>query len=33
MNVPKKNNFHTLNFNQDLKEDIRKAEQDSVKSN
>ncbi|MBO4779822.1 MAG: acetolactate decarboxylase [Selenomonadaceae bacterium] len=33
MNVPKKNNFHALNFNQDLKEDIRKAEQDSVKSN
>ena len=31
MNVPKKNNFHALNFNQDLKEDIRIAEQDSVK--
>lgn len=31
MNVPTKNKFHTLNFNQDLKEDIRKAEQDSVK--
>lgn len=23
MNVPMKNNFHELNFNQDLKEDIR----------
>ena len=33
MNVPKKNNFHELNFNQDLKEDIRKAEKDSVRSN
>ena len=31
MNVPKKKNFHELNFNQDLKEDIRIAEQDSVK--
>lgn len=27
--LPKKNNFHTLNFNQDLKEEIRIAEQDS----
>lgn len=33
MNLPKKNNFNDLNFNQDLKEDIRKAEQDSVKKN
>ena len=29
MGLPKKKNFHALNFNQDLKEDIRKAEQDS----
>ena len=28
MNLPKKKNFHALNFNRDLKEDIRKAEQD-----
>ncbi len=33
MNIPTKNNFHELNFNQDLKEDIRIAEQDSVKKN
>lgn len=33
MNIPKKNNFNDLNFNQDLKEDIRKAEQDSVNKN
>lgn len=33
MNVPTKNNFHELNFNQDLKEEIRIAEQDSVKNN
>ena len=32
MTLPKKKNFHALNFNRDLKEDIRKAEQDSVKS-
>ncbi len=31
MNLPTKENFHGLNFNQDLKEDIRKAEQDSVR--
>ena len=31
MNVPTKNNFHDLNFNKDLREDIRIAEQDSVK--
>lgn len=29
MNLPKKKNFSSLNFNRDLKEDIRKAEQDS----
>lgn len=29
MSLPKKENFHELNFNVDLKEDIRKAEQDS----
>ena len=29
MDLPKKNNFHELNFKQDMKEDIRKAEQDS----
>lgn len=29
MSLPSKQNFHGLNFNQDLKEDIRKAEQDS----
>jgi len=28
MGVPKKKNFHALNFKQDMKEDIRKAEQD-----
>lgn len=28
MNLPKKENFHALNFKQDMKEDIRKAEQD-----
>ena len=32
VSLPKKKNFHALNFNRDLKEDIRKAEQDSVKS-
>ena len=31
MIIPTKNNFHALNFKKDLKEDIRKAEQDSVK--
>ena len=30
MILPTKNNFHDLNFSQDLKEDIRKAEQDSM---
>lgn len=30
MGLPKKENFQELNFNTDLKEDIRKAEQDSV---
>ena len=30
MILPAKENFHDLNFNQDLKEDIRKAEQDSM---
>lgn len=29
MNLPKKKNFNELNFNVDLKEDIRKAEKDS----
>lgn len=29
MGLPSKKNFHSLNFNTDLKEDIRKAEQDS----
>lgn len=29
--LPKKENFHALNFNTDLREDIRKAEQDSVR--
>lgn len=29
MNLPKKENFQNLNFDKDLKEDIRKAEQDS----
>ena len=33
MNIPTKTNFHELNFNQDLQEDIRKAEKDSVKKN
>ena len=28
MDLPKKENFHALNFKQDMKEDIRKAEQD-----
>ena len=28
MDLPKKENFHELNFKQDMKEDIRKAEQD-----
>ncbi|MBD3879478.1 MAG: acetolactate decarboxylase [Quinella sp. 1Q5] len=28
MQLPKKENFHALNFKQDMKEDIRKAEQD-----
>lgn len=28
MDLPKKQNFHALNFKQDLREDIRKAEQD-----
>ena len=28
MDSPKKKNFHALNFKQDMKEDIRKAEQD-----
>ncbi|MBR0261660.1 MAG: acetolactate decarboxylase [Selenomonadaceae bacterium] len=28
MDLPKKNNFHALNFKQDMNEDIRKAEQD-----
>lgn len=31
MDLPKKNNFHNLDFNTDLREDIRKAEQDSVR--
>ena len=31
MNLPKKKNFQTLDFNKDLREDIRKAEQDSVR--
>ena len=30
MVLPSKENFHDLDFNQDLKEDIRKAEQDSM---
>ena len=29
LNLPKKENFSELNFNRDMKEDIRKAEQDS----
>lgn len=28
LDLPKKKNFHALNFKQDMKEDIRKAEQD-----
>lgn len=28
LSLPKKKNFHALNFKQDMKEDIRKAEQD-----
>ena len=31
MNLPKKKNFQDLDFNKDLREDIRKAEQDSVR--
>ena len=31
MSLPKKENFQELNFNRDLKEDMRKAEQDSVR--
>ena len=33
MKLPHKKNFNGLNFNQDLKEDIRKAEQDSQGGN
>lgn len=31
VSLPSTDGFHALNFNQDLKEDIRKAEQDSVR--